>query len=47
MSQSTLGRIWNRLTARYEQDTESDCCGATVEEITQDSAETESENCCE
>ena len=47
MSQSTLGRIWNRLTARYEQDTESDCCGATVEEITQDSAETESENCYE
>jgi hypothetical protein len=47
MSQSTLGRIWDRLTARYEQDTESDCCGATVEEISQDSPETESENCCE
>lgn len=46
MSQSTFGRIWNRLTARYEQDTESDCCGATVEEVPQNSSETESENCC-
>jgi hypothetical protein len=47
MSQSTLGRIWDRLTARYEQDTESGCCGATIEEISQDSPETESKNCCE
>lgn len=47
MSQSTLGRIWDRLTARYEQDTKSECCGTTVEEIAQDSPESESENCCE
>jgi hypothetical protein len=47
MSQSTLGRIWDRLTARYEQDTESDCCGATAEEVSQNPPETESENYCE
>ena len=47
MSQSTLGRIWSRLANRYEQDTESDCCGATVEEISSDTQETESESCCE
>jgi hypothetical protein len=47
MPQSTLDRIWNRLTARYEQDTESDCCGATIDEIQSDSPKAESENCCE
>lgn len=47
MSQSTLGRIWDRLTARYEQDKGSDCCGATVEEVSQNPPETESESCCE
>jgi hypothetical protein len=47
MSQSALSRLWNRLANRYEQDTESDCCGTTVEEVSQDSQETESESCCE
>jgi len=47
MSQSTLGRIWDRLIARYEQDTESECCGPAVRETASDASEDESENCCE
>lgn len=47
MSQSTLGRLWNRLTNRYEQDAESGCCGVSIEEVQSDSKESKSENCCE
>lgn len=47
MSQSTLDRIWDRLTARYEQDEDSDCCEAAVGEVQSASDEAEAENCCE
>ncbi len=47
MAQSTLDRIWNRLVDRYNQDDEADCCGPTIEEDQSDSAESESEPCCE
>jgi hypothetical protein len=47
MSQSTLGRLWNRLTNRYEQDAESDCCSVSIEEVPSDTEETESDSCCE
>ena len=46
MSQNALARIWDRLTARYEQDEDSDCCGTTVEEVSSDTTDNTSENCC-
>jgi hypothetical protein len=47
MPQSTTGRIWNWLASRYEQDEDADCCGTTIEEVSSDTAEADSENCCE
>jgi hypothetical protein len=47
MPQSTFGRIWNRLASRYEQDTEPSCREATIEEVPSESAETDSDGCCE
>lgn len=47
MGQSTLDRLWQRLTNRYEQDNASDCCGTAIEEVSSESLETETEGCCE
>ena len=47
MSQSALARVWNRLASRYEQDEDADCCGTTIEEVSSDTAEADSESCCE
>ena len=45
MSQSALTRVWNRLASRYEQDEDADCCETTIEEVSLDTAEADSENC--
>lgn len=47
MVQRTLDRLWQRLTNRYEQDDTSDCCGPTIEDVSSDASETESECGCE
>lgn len=47
MAQSMIGRLWDRIVDRYDQDSESDCCSATIEEVSSDSSEEESGSCCE
>ena len=47
MSQSTLGRIWNRLANRYEQDIDAECCGAIIDEVSTESTKADSEDYCE
>ena len=44
MSQSIIGRIWDRLANRYTQDAESDCCGPAIEEVSADETD-ESAGC--
>ncbi len=47
MAQSALGRIWNRLVDRYDQDEDEDCCGSTIEEVPADCyGQDEEEDCC-
>jgi hypothetical protein len=41
MTESTLGRLWNRLVDRYSADEESDCCGVEIEEARSESADRE------
>ena len=41
--ESIFGRIWDSLVNRYEQDENSDCCGATVEDVS-DSKKSTSES---
>jgi hypothetical protein len=47
MSQSILGRIWDRLATRYERDEDTDCCGTAVEEVSQGPVDSNAEDCCE
>jgi hypothetical protein len=47
MSQSILVRIWDRLATRYERDEDTDCCGTTVEEVSQGPVDSNAEDCCE
>lgn len=47
MSQSMIGRVWNRLVARNDKESDADCCGTTIEEIPPDETEESSGSCCE
>lgn len=51
MAQNVVNRIWNWLVNRYDQDSEADCCGPAIEEVTSDSETDEqtdeSKSCCE
>ena len=44
MSQSILGRVWDRLAARYERDEDTDCCGTAVEEVPQGPVDSNAED---
>ena len=44
MSQSILGRVWDRLAARYERDEDADCCGTVVEEVPQGPVDSNAED---
>ena len=44
MSRSILGRVWDRLAARYERDEDADCCGTAVEEVPQGPVDSNTED---
>ena len=44
MSRSILGRVWDRLAARYERDEDTDCCGTAVEEVPQGPVDSNAED---
>ena len=46
MTQGVISRIWNRLVARYDKDSDGGCCGPTIEEVPADEKDESSESCC-
>lgn len=44
MARNVIGRSWDRLVDRYEQESDADCCETTIDEVSSDETEEDSES---